>query len=68
MFSVSIASIDCEKAALAQLRYDTFVLQQYKYKTTADHANRKLWDVLDDVAIHLCLRHDSTTDILGSLR
>lgn len=51
---------------LYRLRYEVFVVEQHKYKETANHGERMLRDHLDDVAEHLCLFQND--QIIGSLR
>lgn len=66
MFSTTAATSDEEKDVLYRLRYEVFVVEQHKYKDTANHGNRMLRDHLDDVAEHLCLFQNDQT--IGSLR
>lgn len=66
MFSTIAAISEEEKEVLYRLRYEVFVVEQHKYKETANHVDRMLRDHLDDVAEHLCLFQNS--QIIGSLR
>ncbi len=66
MFSTTAAISDEEKDVLYRLRYEVFVVEQRKYKETANHSDRMLRDHLDDVAEHLCLLQND--QIIGSLR
>lgn len=66
MFATTAAVSDEEKDVLYRLRYQVFVVEQHKYKATANHRDRMLRDELDDVAEHLCLFQND--QIIGSLR